>query len=167
MTYFVNPDYPAEHRGVERADAAITAVKRLTTGFTGARGLAAMLLAGAVSALVVVADQIVSTWTDGHLLMGWVALWAVLFAALALFAEASRGWAASLVATLEARSLAAAQRAADERVWAVAQSDPRFMADIQAARLRAEREAQDAGEPLPYWPFAELPTHRPGQYKVF
>ena len=167
MTHFVNPDYPAQHRGVERAEAAFTAVQHLNTGFKGAKGLAAMLVAGAISALMVVADQIVSTWTDGHLLLAWVALWAVVFAAMALFAEATRGWSARLVTALEARSQAAAQRAADEQVWAAAQSDPRFMADIQAARLRAEREALAAGEPQPHWPFADLPTHRVARYKLF
>lgn len=167
MTNFVNPDYPTQHRGAERVEAAIEAIRRVHTSFSGAKGLVAMLVAGSVSALVVIADQIVSTWTDGHLLMAWVALWAVVFAALALFAEATRGWSAALIAALEARSIAAEQRAADERVWAVAQSDPRFMADIQAARLRAEREALDAGQPQPYWPFADLPSHRLGQYKPF
>ena len=167
MAHFVKPDYPAEHRGVERAEAAIAALQRMCTGFTGAKGLVAILVAGADSALVVVADQIISTWTDGRLLMAWVVLWSLVFAALALFAEATCGWSASLVAAVEARSLAAQQRIADERVWAVAQSDPRFMADIQAARLRAERDALEAGEPPPYWPFADLPTHRVGQYKLF
>ncbi len=167
MTSFINTDYPKEHRGVMRVEAAIAAVRRLGTGFRGAKGLAAMLLAGAVSALVVVADQIISTWTDGHLLMAWVTLWALVFAALALFAEATRDWSASVIAGFEHWSQARAQRANDERYWAIAQADPRLMADLQAARLRAEREALAAGEPLPYWPFADMPTHRPEQYKPF
>lgn len=159
MTSFINPGYPKEHRSAARLEAQSTAVVRLGEQFKGAKGLVAMLLAGALSALVVVGDQIVSTWTDGHLLMAWVALWAMVFAALALFAEAPRGWPTRVIAALEARAKAAAERAADEHIWAVAQSDPRFMADIQAARLRAEREALAAGETLPSWPFADLPTH--------
>lgn len=37
----------------------------------GVRGLTVMLLAAAVSALVVFADQYVGVWTDGHLFFGW------------------------------------------------------------------------------------------------
>ncbi len=52
----------------------------------GSRGLAMMLLAAAVAALVVLADQMIGTWADGHLFLGWVALWVVIFAGSALFA---------------------------------------------------------------------------------
>ena len=145
MTNFVNPDYPTAHRGVERVEAAFAAAGQLHARFKGPRGLAAMLLAGAVSALVVVADQIVSTWTDGHLLMAWISLWAMVFGALALFAEASRGWSASLVAALQACAVARAQHNADMQFWAVAQSDPRLLADLHAARLRSEREELKKG----------------------
>lgn len=47
-------------------------------------GLLAMLLALAVAALVVLADQRIDTWTDGHLFLGWMGLWVVIFAATAL-----------------------------------------------------------------------------------
>ena len=159
MTNFVNPGYPSKHQGVARLGRAVSAVGRLGAPFKGAKGLVAILLASAISALVVVADQIVSSWTDGHLLMAWVTLWALVFAALALFAKATRGWTVAVTTALEKWSKAAAERAADERTWAVAQSDPRLMADLQAARLRAERDALAAGEALPCWPFADLPTH--------
>lgn len=155
MTSFVNPAYPSEHRGVARVESAAASVRHIGSKFRGAKGLVAMLLAGAVSALVVVADQVISTWADGQLLLAWIALWALVFAALALFADATRGWSASATAAFEAWSRARAERANDERIWAVAQSDPRFMADIQAARLRTERAALEAGEPLPHWPFAD------------
>lgn len=159
MTSFINPGHSNTHKGAARLENATLAVGQLGAQFKGAMGLVAMLLASVISALVVVADQIVSSWTDGHLLMAWVALWVMVFAALALFAEATRGWTSGVIATLEAWSKAADERAADERTWAIAQSDPRLMADLQAARLRAEREALDLGEPLPSWPCANLPTH--------
>ncbi len=160
MTSFINPDYPVEHQGVARLQVAVAAVQRAGLAFKGTRGLVALLAAGAVSALLVVADQIVSIWAEGHILLAWVVLWALVFASVALFAEATRRWTDKLGATLQAWSLAAEQRLADERVWSVAQSDPRFMADIQAARLRAEREALDAGLPQPHWPFADQPNQR-------
>ena len=60
----------------------------------GSRTLAGMLLAAAMAALLVVADQLIETWTDGHLLAGWVALWTVVFAGMALLAPPLRQMAA-------------------------------------------------------------------------
>ena len=42
-----------------------------------------MLLAAIVAAFLVVANQVVDTWTEGHLLAAWIVLWMVAFAALA------------------------------------------------------------------------------------
>lgn len=50
----------------------------------------ALLLVGAVAALVVLADRFVQTWTDGHLFLAWLALWAVVFAATALLDHRGR-----------------------------------------------------------------------------
>lgn len=159
MTSFINPGYSSSHNGAARLENATAAVGQVGSQFKGAKGLVALLLASVISAMVVVADQILSSWTDGHLLMAWVALWVMVFAALALFAEASRGWTAGAIAAVEAWSKAADQRASDERVWAVALADPRLMSELQTARLRAERDALAAGEALPSWPFAQSPTH--------
>eukprot|EP01030_Chromulinospumella_sphaerica_P032877 gene32877-33678_t len=54
------------------------------------RTLSGMLLAAVLSALLVVADQVIDTWVDGHMLAAWVALWTVAFAALALLAPPLR-----------------------------------------------------------------------------
>ncbi len=99
----------------------------------GSQTLAGMLLAAAMAALLVVADQVIDTWTDGHLLAGWVALWTVAFAALALLATPLRRWAAAVAAGLNRR--VAAERSAQEeaRMWEMASHDPRVMDDIRAA----------------------------------
>ena len=152
MSSFVNPGKPKIHQGAVQLETVVSAVSRRFAQFRGAKGLIAMLLTGALSALVVVADQIVSTWTDDHLLMAWVALWVMVFTAVALFAEASRGWTSRMAAALQRRARAASERAADERFWEVAQSDPRLMAELQAARYRAEQAALAADQPMPYWP---------------
>jgi hypothetical protein len=49
-----------------------------------AKPLAGMLLAAVLAALLVVANELIDSWTNGHLLAGWVALWTAVFAALAL-----------------------------------------------------------------------------------
>jgi len=158
MTSFVHPDFPTTHGGVTRLETAIASVRHIGSRLRGARGLVALLLAGAFSALVVVADQVVSTWADGQMIVAWIGLWLVLFAAVVLFSEASRGWSSSVVDFLETWSRAHAQRLQDERTWSFAQSDPRFMAELQVARCRAEQDAIEAGEPAPAWPFSHMPT---------
>src|SRR3569832_2684935 len=95
-TSFAHVRYPAQHAGVERATRVIEGAQRATRRFDGARASASMLLAALVSALLVVANQVIDTWTEGHLLAAWIVLWTIAFAALALFATPARGVAAAL-----------------------------------------------------------------------
>lgn len=144
MTSFVNVKHPAEHPGVARFESALGTARQLRRGFDGAKGLAAMLLAALVAAMVVVADQLVDNWADGHLLVGWVALWVVAFAAIALFAGTARVLARRAVKALDAWSSAIAQARADVRLWEAAKSDPRVMADLQVAMARHEAAVEAA-----------------------
>ncbi len=100
------------------------------------RPLAGMLLAAAMAALLVAADQVIDSWADGHLLAAWVALWTVTFATLALLATPLRkvadtgaGW---VRATLKARH----ERRQEEDMWELARHDSRVMAEIRMASLR-------------------------------
>ena len=81
--------------------------------FDGARGLAALLLAAIVAALVVVADQLSRHLDDGGLLAAWLVMWAVVFAALALFAGTARRSPSPRMAP--AREACAQRRAAAAR----------------------------------------------------
>jgi hypothetical protein len=139
MTSFINPSFPTEHPGVARAASVATAARGLYQNFDSTRGLATMLLAAVVSALVVAADQMVDTWAEGHLLMAWVIVWAVGFAAMALFAGSARNLASRMVKALDAWSLREARARADKRLWATALGDPRIMADLQVAMGRTEQ----------------------------
>lgn len=104
----------------------------------GTRGLSFMLLAAMVSSLVVVADQLVETWVNGHLMVAWIALWVVCFTAMAIFSGAARKLAIASIAGFTAWSTKKAQKSADARLWAVAQTDQRMMADINAAMSRSD-----------------------------
>ena len=104
--------------------------------FDGARSLAALLLAAALAALIVVADRLVSTWADGHLFAGWVFLWIVVLAGLALFAGTARRLAQRAMLGLDAWSQARAVARADARLWDAAQSDSRLMAELMQAQSR-------------------------------
>lgn len=138
MTSFIQPSFPTQHPGVVRIESALATVRAMRQGYDSTRGLSVMLLAAMVSALVVVADQLIDTWADGHLLAAWVALWLIGFAALAMFSAPARRLAVTVVSALNAWSARLARARADERLWALAKADPRVMADLDAARSRSE-----------------------------
>ena len=97
------------------------------------RTLAGLMLAGVMAAMLVVADQVIDNWADGHLLAAWVLMWVMAFTAMAFLAPAARRLAGLLVTRLDAWSARVAQRRADARLWAIAQKDARVMKDIVAA----------------------------------
>ncbi|GAB3499807.1 hypothetical protein GCM10027399_25210 [Curvibacter fontanus] len=141
---FVHLEYSNSHPGVERFERVVNAAGILRSGFTATRGLAGVLLAAMVATLVVVADQLMDTWADGHLMAVWVLMWLIGFAALALLAPTARGLAGRVMQGLDAWSQGIARRRADERLWDLARKDSRVMADIQAAATRAENGDADA-----------------------
>ena len=136
-TSFANVQYPATHAGVERAARAVAAFKDIARSFDGARATASLLLAAIVAALLVVANQVVETWTEGHLLAAWIILWTVAFAALALLATPARRAAAVLRSGLEAARTRRIQDRRDRQYWEAALSDARIMADISRAMSAA------------------------------
>ena len=105
------------------------------------RSLAGMLLAAVVAALLVVADQLIETWADGHLLVVWVGLWTVAFTALALLAPPLRHFTDIVAALLTRWAAARAQRRSDNALWAFAQQDFRVMRDLQVASTRSEADS--------------------------
>ena len=142
MTSFINPSYAQEHPGVQRAEAIAQAAGRFRRSFDSTKGLAAMLLAALVAALMVVADQLVSVWADGYLLASWVTLWAIAFAALALMAPTAQRLASSMSVALKERATRLANERSDAQYWASAKSDPRVMAELKAAISRSEHAAE-------------------------
>ena len=149
MTSFVHTNFATEHPGVARAEAVVAAVGDFRKSFDTTKSLATMLLAALVAALVVVADQLIDTWADGHLMAAWVALWSVAFVALALLAPTAKRAAAGLSIELQAWSRRAAVAQSEARYWESAQSDPRIMAELQAAILRSEETAVAVAKSAP------------------
>ena len=133
MTSFVHVEQPTEHPGIVRAGRAADSIKQAAHEVLSPRGAASMLLAAIVSALLVIANQVVDTWADGHLLLAWILMWTLAFAALALAARPARA-VVQRVRTLS-RKWAAARQAAvqDEKMWQIALTDARVMADISRA----------------------------------
>ncbi|QCB47531.1 hypothetical protein [Hydrogenophaga sp. PAMC20947] len=128
---------PSTHR------AATSAQPAETPAGVGVRGLSVMLLAAAVSTLVIVAEQYGNALTDGDLFLGWVLMWAVVFGSLALFAGTARSLAGRAMRVLDGWSRARAQSRAEVRMWEIARTDPRIMAELNQARTR--HESADTG----------------------
>ena len=149
MTSFVHTHFATAHPGVVRAESVAAAVNDLRKKFDATKSLATMLLTALVAALVVVADQLIDTWADGHLLAAWVALWSVAFVAIALLAPAAKRAAASLLAQAKAWSHRMTLAQSETRYWESAQSDPRIMAELQAAILRSEETAPTVAKSEP------------------
>lgn len=140
MTSFIQPTHVTQHRGVERLELAWASMRSLRAPL--ARGQSFMLWAVMVSALLVVADQMIETWVDGHLLAAWVAMWMLGFAGLAVFALPVRKLVKGAAAALLLWSQRQAQARADAQLWALANADPRVMADLDAAYAHADLESQ-------------------------
>ena len=133
MTSFAHLADPSEHPGIAQADRAVESVARVARHVMSPRGTASLLLAAIVSALLVVANQVIDTWSEGHLLMGWIALWTVGFAALALAAGPVRASVNRVRTSMRGWAVARHARAQDEALWQVALTDARVMADISRA----------------------------------
>ena len=141
MTSFVHVDHPTEHPGVVRAERAAEALQRAASNVFSPRGAVSLLLAAIVSALLVVANQVIETWTEGHLMLAWISLWTIGFAAIALVAAPARNAVNRI--RLQLRQRAVARRAAeqDSRLWGLALTDARVMAD--SSRAMSSQAAAD------------------------
>lgn len=136
-TSFAPAHFPAP---AERAARPAAEPKASERRFDSARASATLLLAAIVSALLVVANQVVDTWTEGHLLAAWIALWTIGFAALALLAAPARKAAAALRVSWRESKARRLQRRSDEQYWQAALEDARIMADISRAMGAAALE---------------------------
>lgn len=114
------------------------------TPATSTKALATLMLAAGVAALVVLADQMIDSWAESHVVAAWLALWAVAAVAIGVLRGVTRALAQNLMGGLDAWSAHVARRRADERLWAMAQTDSRLMGELQTAMDRAGNEAQPA-----------------------
>ena len=151
MTSFVTTQHPLHHQGAERVESVMDAAQKVSRGVSGTRALSTLLLSAMAAAVIVVAYQVMDTQAEGHLLVLWMTMWLVAFAALAFVSGASRGLAQRLKSGLDAWSRSMAQSRADQRLWAMAQGDSRVMADLQSAVMREEvrvaaEKASDSAE---------------------
>lgn len=121
-----------------RAETRVQASVATGQPVEGSKTLAGMLLAASLASLLVVADQVISTWSDGHLLAGWVALWTVAFGALAFLATPLRRLSSMASAWMASWWESVKARRQEQEMWEFARYDPRVMAELQAAIQRSK-----------------------------
>lgn len=136
MSIHTVPHYAADHQGARRLEAAFEAAGQWRSGWSATRGLVVLLLSAVLAAAVAVAYQVMDTAEEGHLLALWIALWVAVFAGLALFAGSNA--AKTIKTSLNAWAHRQALARADERLWRIARTDARVMADLQNAMSRVE-----------------------------
>jgi hypothetical protein len=146
MTSFVDIEYSKDHAGVARVEHAVASAQQIGRGWSGKQGLTTLLLSAMAAAVMVVAYEVMDSVAEGHLLVMWIALWAVAFVSLAVFAVPARNLASKVKVSLDDWSRALAEARADQRLWAAAKADARVMAELQAAASRHVNET-DAASP--------------------
>ncbi len=82
---------------------------------------------------MVAANELIDSWSDGHLLAAWVVLWGIAFAGMALLAAPARNAVALVRGAARAWSEARQRAAEDEKTWNAALHDARKMADLSRA----------------------------------
>ena len=137
MTHLVHATPNSIHNGAVQPSLS-NATRRKTQ--EQSRPLAGMLLAAGMAALLVTADQVINSWTDGHILAAWVALWTVTFAALAILATPLRKISNTGAAWVSAQLQARKARIEEAQMWEMASQDPRVLADIRMAWARQTEE---------------------------
>jgi hypothetical protein len=136
MTSFVHIDYSNRHAGADRLELAVESAQHIKRNISSTRSLATLLLSAIAAAVMVVAYQVMDSMAEGHLLALWIGMWAVAFAALAIFASTARHAVVSAKAGLDTWSRNIAAKRADQRLWAMAKTDARLMSDLQAVISR-------------------------------
>ena len=85
-------------------------------------------------------DHLLDDRAETHVVAAWLALWAVAVLGIVTLRGVSRWLAQSLMTVLNRGAAHLARRRADERLWAMAQSDSRLMNELQTAMDRADSE---------------------------
>lgn len=137
MTSFAHVDHPTQHPGVIRAQRLARVLHDPSKPFDGGRAAASLLLGAIVAALLVVANEVIDTWSEGYLLAAWIIMWAIAFGALAVFAEPIARASAGLRSWLKRSAARRKQAAEDEKLWRLALNDERVMADLSRAMSAA------------------------------
>jgi len=144
MRHFVNLKYAAQQHGVGYSASAVEHASQSAADSSSQRGLTMIVLSAMAALMATVAYELMDSITEGHLLLLWIGLWAVLLMVMTLLTGLAFRIAAALKRPLDSWSHSLAQGRADRRLWALAQQDERVMADLQMAITKNQAQASRA-----------------------
>jgi hypothetical protein len=102
------------------------------------QALAGLLSASVFAALLTIADQLIDSWADGHMLLAWVMLWLSIFGGLALLTRPMRRASTASALWLQTRAAALVQSRREAALWELALHDPRMLQELRAAKARSQ-----------------------------
>ena len=136
-------NFTQQYGSAYRLESPVSAAKKpARQGLSRSRGLFAVLFSAVTAAALVVSYEVMDSVQESHLLIMWMALWYVAFAALAMLGGTMRRMSQRLMASVAQWRRHLASQRADKCLWDLAKSDPRLMADLQAARLKQEGDVK-------------------------
>ena len=144
MRHFVNLKYAAQQHGAGYAASAVEHASQSAADSSSQRGLTLIVLSAMAALMATVAYELMDSITEGHLLLLWIGLWAILLMVMTLLTGLAFRIAAALKKPLDSWSHRLAQSRADRRLWALAQQDGRVMADLQMAITKNQAQASRA-----------------------
>jgi hypothetical protein len=146
MRPFVNLKYAAQQHGAGYTASATAAkyASQSAADSSSQRGLTMIVLSAMAALMATLAYQVMDSITEGHLLLLWIGLWAVLLMVMTLLTGLAFRIAAALKRPMDSWSHSLAQSRADRRLWALAQQDERVMADLQMAITKNQAQASRA-----------------------
>lgn len=119
----------------------------------------ALLAVPATAAASASSNAVVIDFDQGRLILGWVGLWLVAALTFALCANKRIQPMTRLARYLERRALRRARQRADDAIRAMAQDDPRILADLVAAVDRASQyEPLHAAAQMPHEAASPAPS---------
>jgi hypothetical protein len=131
-THPVSPNTPKRHLGVERVELGLTTMSQMAAVMTPTRTLMAFILVASCAVSVAIADALLGTWGDEHLLAALAILAVVAVTTMVLLFPMS----ASVGKTLRLLSRRARQSIANARnevhFWDAVNADPRMKEEIRA-----------------------------------
>jgi len=70
-------NYSTEHAGLNRMTSGMSIIGQFYRSISGARALSTLMLSALAAAILVVAYEVMDSVAEGHLLVLWLAMWAV------------------------------------------------------------------------------------------
>jgi hypothetical protein len=139
MSTFVNPGFIKSHPGVNRFETMMDGFKGVnSTAESSGRSMVVLLLTAAFSALLVVANQVIDTWTEGHLMLAWICFWIFAFCLLVLAITPIKGVVHKVGQSFASWIVSIKRDQEDQQMWELAKQDPRLMSELKCAMLKSQ-----------------------------